>query len=140
MKDEIKGFRRRFKSLKQSVIQCLERCHIAVMTLVYMLMEIRAVEQHKVFPQERLIDKSLRQCEDHWELFGILNLYWNYLSPDLLDQLLKELILEESSFLAIGEEMEKYKTDLQNFRQRTTLTAKLILAQNVSHHQAFRRW
>ena len=91
------------------------------MTLVYMLMEIRAVEQHKVFPQERLIDKSLRQCEDHWELFGMLNLYWNYLSPDLLDQLLKELILKESSFLAIGEEMEKYKTDLQNFRQRTTL-------------------
>ena len=119
VKDEIKGFRRRFKSLKQSVIQCLERCRIAVMTVVYMLTEIRAIDQHKVFLEER--HKSLRQCEDHWELFGMLNFYWNYLSPDLLDQLLEELILEESSFEAIGQEMEKYKTDLQKFRQRTTL-------------------
>ena len=117
--DEIEGFRRRFKSLKHSVIKCLEKCCIAVMTVVYMLTEIRAVEQHKVFLQERL--KSLRQCEDHWELFSLLNLYWNYLSPDLLDQLLEEIIKEKSSFEAIGKEMEKYKIDLQKFRQRTTL-------------------
>ena len=121
VKDEIEGFRTRFKSLKQSVIQCLERCRIAVMTVVYMLTEIRAVDQHKVFLQERLIDKSLRQCEDHWELFCLLNLYWNYLSPDLLDQLLEELIQKESSFESIIEEMEKYKTHLQKFRQRTKL-------------------
>ena len=89
------------------------------MTVLYMLTEIRAVDQHKVFLEEK--HKSLRQCEDHWELFGLLNLYWNYLSPDLLDQLLEELIQEESSFEAIGKEMEKYKTDLHKFRQRTTV-------------------
>ena len=91
------------------------------MTVVYMLTEIRAVDQHKVFLEKRLIDKSLRQCEDHLELFCLLNLYWNYLSPDLLDQLLEELIQKESSFEAIVKEMEKYKTDLQKFRQQTTL-------------------
>ena len=101
------------------MIQCLNRCRIAVMTVVYMLTEIRAIDQHKVFLEER--HKSLRQCDDHWELFGMLNFYWNYLSPDLLDQLLAELILEETSFEAIGEKMEKYKSDLQKFRQRTTL-------------------
>ena len=84
-----------------------------------MLTEIRAVDQHKMFLEEK--QKSLRQCEDHWELFGLLNLYWNYLSPDLLDQLLEELIQKQSSFEAIGKEMEKYKADLQKFRQRTTL-------------------
>ena len=119
VEDEIKGFRTRFKSLKQSVIQCLERCRIAVMTVVYMLTEIRAVDQHKVFLEEK--HKSLRQCEDHWELFGMLNFYWNYLSPDLLDQLLEELVQKESAFKGIGKEMEKYKTDLLKFRQCTTL-------------------
>ena len=121
VKDDIEGFRKRFKSLKLSVIQCLERCRIAVMTVVYMymLMEIRAVEQHKVFLEEK--HKSLRQCEDHWELFGLLNLYWNYLSPDLLDQLLDELCMKESSFKLIRDKMKMYKTDLQKFRQRTTL-------------------
>ena len=119
VKDEIEGFRKRFKALKQSVIQCLERCCIAVMTVVYMLTEIRAVDQHKVFLEEK--HKSLRQCEDHLELFCLLNLYWNYLSPDLLDQLLEELIQKESSFETIVNEMEKYKTDLQKFRQQTTL-------------------
>ena len=51
----------------------------------------------------------------------MLNFYWDYLSPDLLDKLLKELIPKESAFKAIGEEMENYKNDLQIFRQRTTL-------------------
>ena len=115
----MKVFQRRFKSLKQSVIQCLERCCIAVMTVVYLVMEIRAVDQCKVFLEEK--HKVLFASGSHLELFSLLNLYWNYLSPDLLDQLLEELILEESSFEAIGEEMEKYKSDLQKFRQRTTV-------------------
>ena len=119
MKDEINGLQKRFKSLKESVILCLERCRIAVKTVAYKLTEIRAVDQHKVFLEEKY--ESLRQCEDHWALFGTLNLYWNYLSPDLLDQLLEELIQVECSFKPIGEEMKKYKTDLQKFRQRTTL-------------------
>ena len=92
---------------------------MAVNMVVFLLTSVFAVDEHKVFLEEN--HKCLRQCEDHLELFGFLNLYWNYLSPDLLDQLLKELIQEESSFEAISEEMEKYKTDLQKFRQRTSL-------------------
>ena len=101
------------------MIQCLEKCCIAVMTVVYMLTEIQSVAQYKVFLEEK--HKSLCQCEDHWELFSMLNFYWNYLSPDLLDQLLEELIQKESSFEDISKEMEKYNSDLQKFRQHTTL-------------------
>ena len=117
---EIKGFHRRFNSMKMKTVEFLEKFGIAVKTVVFLLTSIFAVTgEHKMFLKEN--HKSLRQCEDHQELFGMLNFYWNYLSPDLLDKLLEELIQKESSFEAIGEEMRNYKADLQKFRQRTTL-------------------
>ena len=119
MKNEIEGLRGKFKSLKDVPIQCLERCCLAVMTVVYMLSEIRLVEQHKVFLEEK--HKVLFASESYLQLFSLLNLYWNYLSPDLLDQLLEELCKKESSFKTISEEMGRYKSDLQKFRQHTTL-------------------
>ena len=119
MKNEIEGLRGKFKSLKDVTIRCLERCCLAVMTMVYMLSEIRSVEQHRVFLEEK--HKVLFASESYLQLFSLLNLYWNYLSPDLLDQLLEELCKKESSFKPISEEMEKYKTDLRKFRQCTTL-------------------
>ena len=100
-------------------VKFLEKFGIAVKTVVFLLTSVFAVGEHKMFLEEK--HKSLCQCKDHWELFGMLNFYWGYLSPDLLDKLIEELIPEESSFGAIGEEMEEYKTALQKFRQRTTL-------------------
>ena len=119
VKAEIKGFRKRFKSIKQSTIRCLEKCCIAVMTVAYMLTEIRAVEQHKVFLEKK--QEQLSASKNHWELFGKLNLYWNYLAYDLLDQLIEELTEEVNSFRAISEDMVGYKSDLRKFRKRTRL-------------------
>ena len=119
MQYEIKGFHRRFTSIKMKTIKCLEKCHIAVKIVVLLLTSIFAVGEHKVFLKEN--HKSLRQCEDHQELFGMLNFYWNYLAYDLLYKLIEELTQQDGSFMAIGEEMTMYKRDLQIFRQRTTL-------------------
>ena len=116
---EIKGFHRRFNSIKMKTVKFLEKFGIAVKTVVFLLTSVFAVGEHKMFLEEK--HKTLCQCEDHQELFGMLNFYWDCLSPDLLDKLIEKLIPEESSFEDIGEEMGKYKTDLQKFRQRTTL-------------------
>ena len=114
VQDQVRGFRRRFKAIKQLTIECLEKCKIAVFTVVFMLTEIRAVDQHKVFLEEK--HKTLRKSEDHWELFGYLNLYWNYLSYDLLDQLIEELTDQNKTFATIAGEIEVYKKDLRAFR------------------------
>ena len=92
---------------------------MAVKMVVFLLTSICAIDEHEHFLKKN--HKDLHDCKNHWELFGMLNFYWNYLSYDLLDQLLEELTLKESSFEVIAEEMEKYKTDLRMFRQCTTL-------------------
>ena len=119
LETQLKGFHRRFKAIKELTINCLEACKIAVVTVVFMLTEIRAVDQHKVFLEEK--HKTLRKSEDHWELFGMLNFYWDYLSYDLLDQLIEELTEKNKAFLSIAGEMAVYKKDLQQFRKHTTL-------------------
>ena len=119
IKAKIKHFHRRFNDIKESTIQCLKKCQMAVNVVVFLLTSICAMDEHEHFLEKK--HKELHDCKNHWELFGMLNFYWNYLSYDLLDQLLEELTLKESSFLSIGREMENYKTDLLKFRQRTTL-------------------
>ena len=119
LKMEIKGFRRRFNCVKESTIKCLEKCHIAVRIVVYMLTAILSVDEHKRFLEEK--HKELRKCDDHWELFGELDFYWNYLTCDCLDELIEELTVKNKAFLSIAREMAVYKRDLQEFRKRTTL-------------------
>ena len=65
--------------------------------------------------------KALRQCEDHLELFGSLNFYWNYLAYDLLDHLIGELVKKHNFFETVSAEMVMYKKELQEFRKRTPL-------------------
>ena len=119
LKMEIKVFHRWFNCVKESTIKCLEKCQIAVRIVVYMLTAILSVDKHKKFLEEK--HKVLRKCDDHWELFGELNLYWNYLACDLLDKLIEELTVKNNSFESIAREMAAYKEDLQSFRKRTTL-------------------
>ena len=119
LRGEIRGFHRRFNTLKESTIQCLETCHIAVMTVVYMLTSILAVDEHKVFLEEK--HRVLYECNHHLQLFGLLNLYWNYLAYDLLDQLIEELTLKNEAFEDIAGQMATYKNDLQLFRENTPL-------------------
>ena len=126
MKREIKSFHQRLMSIKMLTIDHLEKCKIAVKKVVFLLKSMLAADEHTVFLEEK--HKSLHESADHWELFGLLSPYCNYLSPDLLDQLIeqltqliKELTLEENSFETVSKRMKTYKTDLQKFRQRTTL-------------------
>ena len=119
VKTEIKDLHRRFNSLKKLTIKGLEKCQIAITTVVYTLTTILTVQEHKSFLKEN--QKSLNESSNHWELFGKLNLYWNYLIYDLLENLVEELTLEHEWFQTVAGEMAVYKNDLEEFRRRTTL-------------------
>ena len=64
-------------------------------------------------------NKDLHECGDHWELFGYLNLYWNYLSFNLLKELLDEHALKGCSHAK--NEIVVYMEEVERFRQGTTL-------------------
>jgi hypothetical protein len=119
LQHEIKGLHQRFNSIKESTIKCLEKFRITVVSVVYMLTSVLFVFEHKDFLGKK--HKALCQCEDHWELFGELNLYWNYLSYSLMDGLVGQLVHRNSAFITIQEQMTVYKEDMLEFRRRTTL-------------------
>ena len=119
VRTEIKGLHRRFNSVNELTIQGLERFRVAVITVVYTLTTILTVQEHKGFLEKK--QKSLNESSNHWELFGKLNPYWNYLAPDLLDHLIEELALKHNWFQAVAGEMAAYKRDLEDFRNSTTL-------------------
>lgn len=112
---EIKSFRRRFNSIKDSTIKCLEKCKISVMMVVFMLTSIEDIDQHKTFLEGKV--RTFHRCHNNWELFGVLNFYWSY---DLLDQLIETLVLQNRSFESLHGEMAEYKHNMQTFRKRTT--------------------
>ena len=143
---EIGVFEGKFNALKMATIQCLERFRISVMCVVYTLTALRAdgMGQHKMFLQRHC--DNLSQSQNHWMLFGSLNLYcWNYLTYHLLDHLIVELSRNhqyltdvdgktiaqtltddeirtmEQLFTDIIGKMKVYKTDLHCFRTRTPL-------------------
>ena len=119
VQEKVKSFRRRFNAIKMATIKCLEKCKMAVTTVVFLLTSIKAVDEHQMFLEEK--QKKLRKSEDHWELFGHLNLYWNYLAFDLLEQLIEVLNLEETEFDSVASKMTDYKRELEDFRKNTTL-------------------
>lgn len=130
VRGEIKEFHGRFNSLKVSTIRCLEKLRITVKTVVFFLTAVLSLREHKDYLEEK--HQSLHRCEDHWELFGMLNFYWSYLAYDLLDQLLEQLTLKEASFCDAVRQMAEYKIDLQKFRERTTLA---IFCQAEPHRE-----
>ena len=119
VKERVKRFRQWFNDIKKSTINCLEKCKMAVTTVVFLLTSIKAVDEHRLFLEEK--QKTLRKSEDHLELFGHLNLYWNYLNFDLLEQLIEVLNLERTEFDSVATEMAEYKKQLENFRRSTAL-------------------
>ena len=118
METEIESLHERFNALKDLAIKGLQKIGVAVLTVVYILTNIRT-QKHQIFLKEN--HKALRQCEDHLELFGSLNFYWNYLAPDLLDHLIGELTKKHEDFNTTASEMTAYKKDLEEFKKRTTL-------------------
>ena len=115
---EIKGFRLRFTSIKESTIQCLEKCGFAIVALVSLVLSVCTVEQKKKLEENR---KSLNKSEDHTKLFKQLDYYWDYLSCDLLALVIRKLSHHNSSFVSIDDNITVYKKDLLEFRRNTTL-------------------
>ena len=113
---KIRRFEKRFKELKKAAKECLERKKISVKQVIDALTSMPAddTEEHKQFLKENLDDLS--DSSDIPELIAKLSLlYWDYLSYQLLEYLIKEFGLE------VRREMEVYKLDLQRFRQKTPL-------------------
>ena len=99
-------------------MKCLEKCKIVVSMVVYLLSQILGSE-HQIFVETN--HQVLEESKSHMELFKKLNFYWSYLSFDLLDKLLDELVEENSDFGSIKVDMEKYKEGIQIFRESTKL-------------------
>ena len=115
----IQGFRQRFTSIKMSTINCLQKCHIAVSMVMFILTSVTDVDEHNRYLKD--YHKEFHDCKNLWELFGMLNFYWNYLSYHLLDQLIEQLAMKYKSFKTVSKEMKTYKNDLCNFRKQTQL-------------------
>ena len=102
-----------------STVECLEKCRIAVVRVVFFLTLVLGVGKHKKYLEEK--SKSLNESKDNWELFSKLNLYWNPLSYSLLQGLLKNLTKKNKEFEEINKEIVEYDKDMKRFRETTTL-------------------
>ena len=122
-------FHRRFNSIKESTIHSLEKCHIAVVTVVYLLTSVLPVHAHKKFVEEKY--DTLCKSETHLILFGKLNLYWNAFSYGLFHGLLEELVQKDKTFENIKVEMMGYIDEMEKFKETTTLVLFCEVAPDV---------
>ena len=108
---------RQFDELKQRIRECLESYKIAVKRVADALTSLPAdeVEEHKQFLESHIT--VLFKAANHSELFGTMNFHWNYLNYPLLDHLIRKFKLKE-----VKGDMEAYKNNIQQFREKTPLT------------------
>jgi hypothetical protein len=119
LQSQVNGFHQRFNTIKTATITSLIAYQITVASMVFWLTSIRALDEHRVFLEEKL--EALGQCLNHWVLFGKLNFYWNFLAYDLLFQLLEVLATQYDTFRTISEDVAAYKTDIERFKSMTSL-------------------
>ena len=105
-----------FNNLKNTIRECLERQRVLVSKVADVLTSLSPDddEQHKIFVGNHV--EALYQAANISVLFGTMNLHWNYLDPSLLGHLVKEFNLE-----VMMQQIESYKSDLQQFRKKTPL-------------------
>ena len=89
----MKGLKKRFKIIRRLMIQCLDKCQIAVMTVVTLLTTIFEFDVRKAVSES--YHRDISECKNNLELFGYLNLYWNYLSFNPLNLLLNKPVLKK---------------------------------------------
>ena len=106
-----------FENLKIAIRECLERQRVLVSKVTDALTSLSpdCEEQHKKLFTESHI-RALGQAPNIFMLFIIMNPYWNYLDPGLLEHLVKKCHLE-----VMKQQIENYKSDLQQFRKKTPL-------------------
>ena len=115
------GLKKRFGLIRRSMIQCLDKCQIAVMTVVTLLSSVLGFDI-RVKVNENY-HRDLSGCRNNLELFGYLNLYWNYLSFKPLSLLLDEPALKNDDLASVRKEMCAYLEDIRMFGQNTSLVA-----------------
>ena len=105
-----------FRILKNNIRECLEKYRIHTNEVADVLTSLSPDEdqQHKMFAESHV--KDLFGAANISEQFGTMNSHWNYLNPPLLDHLVQQFDLQE-----VRDQMEAYKSDLQQFRKNTSL-------------------
>ena len=105
-----------FRVLKNNIRECLEKHRIPTEQVADVLTSLSPDEdqQHKMFAKSHI--KDLFGAANISEQFGTMNFHWNYLNPPLLDHLVQQFDLQE-----VRDQMEAYKSDLQQFRMKTPL-------------------
>ena len=108
---------RKFDGVKDTVKQCLKKLRVSVERVADVLTSLAADEDdhYRVFMESHV--SVLYKATSIPELFGTMNFHWNYLDPPPLDDLAKRFDLEEPK-----QQLEVYKSDLQQFRMKTPLT------------------
>ena len=120
VKGRVKCLKKKFGLIRQSMIECLDKCQIAVMTVVTLLSSVFGFDVGSAF--RKTYHKDVNKCNNN-ELFGYLNLYWNYLSFKSLSLLLEEPAFKNDAFATVRKEMCAYLEDITKFREDTTLVA-----------------
>ena len=117
VKQMINELEDQFDVLKNNIRECLERQRIAVRRVADVLTSLSPDEDeyHRVFMESHV--RVLVMALNHSELFGTMNLHWNYLDPSLLEHLVRKVNLREVKL-----QMKHYKEKLQLFRMNTPLT------------------
>ena len=117
VKKMISDLDKSFDSLKNSVKQSLKKLRVSVERVADVLTSLSADEDdhYRMFLESHV--SALFKAANISELFGTMNLHWNYLNPPPLDDLAKKFELEEPK-----QQMKAYTSDLQQFRMKTPLT------------------
>ena len=125
----VKDLKKKFRLIRRSMIQCLNKCQIAVMTVVTLLTYVLDFKVREAVSES--YHRDLSGCR---ELFGYLNLYWNYLSFKPLSLLLDEPALMNDNFASVRKEMCAYLEDITKFVEDTTLVAFCSAVPYTEHH------
>ena len=117
VEEKMKGLRQGFRSIRKLTIQCLETFHVSIIVVVSLVTTILGFNVREAVKQKH--KKDLHECKDHWELFGYLNIYWNYLSYNVFTTLCKHHPVA-ASHLPISR-IHAYVEDVKRFEKNTTL-------------------
>ena len=127
----VNDLNKKFGLIRRSMIQCLDKCQIAVMTVVTLLSSVFGFDVRGKISEN--YHKNLSECKNNLEPFGYLNLYWNYLSFKSLSLLLKMRALKNDDFASVRKEMRAYLEEIKVFGQNTTLVAYCSAVPYTNH-------
>ena len=114
---KLKRFRNRFNKVKKQFQETLEKEHISVDEVIVVLKSLPAdnKSKYKVFTESHL--SVFERAHNQSALIGHLDFYMDYLSYHLLDYLITEFDLKQ-----VKVQMEQYKSDLLQFREKVPLS------------------